>query len=93
MRSLREEEKPATQKVTWRTFVAKDGGLISGRSFKVFQLELGANEINTIEAKATLVAKLRYQYALNYIQRVGTSVSRIGLDYAAFSGQEKAKGK
>jgi hypothetical protein len=93
LRSLREEEKPATQKVTWRTFVAKDGGLISGRSFKVFQLELGANEINTIEAKATLVAKLRYQYALNYIQRVGTSVSRIGLDYAAFSGQEKAKGK
>ncbi len=40
------------------------------------------------EASATLVAKLRYEYALNYIQRVGSSVSRIGLGYAAYPKTE-----
>lgn len=84
LRSLKEEIKPATQKVTWRTLVARKGGLISNRLFTVLQLELDSEEIKTPETEAIVVAKLRYEYALNYIQRVGSSVSRIGLDYSAF---------
>ncbi len=84
LRSLKEEEKPATQKVTWRTLVARNSGLILNRSFTVLQLALDGSEIKTAEVSAVVVAKLRYEYALNYIQRVGASVSRIGLDYSAF---------
>tara|TARA_R110002020_G_scaffold389217_3_gene599800 strand:+ start:3463 stop:5313 length:1851 start_codon:yes stop_codon:yes gene_type:complete len=82
LRPLDDEAKPTTQKVTWRTFVAKDAGLITGGTFQVYQFELNSGQVQTGETEATLIAKLRYEYALNYIQRIGTSVSRIGLDYS-----------
>ncbi|MFL4453084.1 response regulator receiver domain [Serratia marcescens] len=74
---------PAIQKVEWRAFVAKNGGVIEGRRLSLLelQLELDDLKIKSDNKEAEVVAKLRYEYALNYIQRVGTSVSRIGLGY------------
>ncbi|RUO48267.1 hypothetical protein CWE21_06895 [Pseudidiomarina aquimaris] len=83
LRPLNDEAKPSTQKVTWRTFVAKDAGLITNGILHVYQFELNSGQVQTNAVEATLIAKLRYEYALNYIQRIGTSVSRIGLDYSA----------
>ncbi|MCY0148833.1 hypothetical protein OEG84_14270 [Hoeflea sp. G2-23] len=84
LRSIPDEKKPATQKVTWRTFLAKDQGLISDGICKIVQLKLTDSTVEMPEFKGTVIAKLRYEYALNYIQRVGASVSRIGLGYAAY---------
>ncbi|MBH2721165.1 MULTISPECIES: response regulator receiver domain [Serratia] len=74
---------PAIQKVEWRAFVAKNGGVIEDRRLSLLelQLELDDLKIKSDNKEAEVVAKLRYEYALNYIQRVGTSVSRIGLGY------------
>ncbi|AHY09875.1 response regulator receiver domain [Serratia plymuthica] len=76
---------PAIQKVEWRAFVAQRGGIIEGGKLSLLelQLELDDLKIKSDSKEAEVVAKLRYEYALNYIQRVGASVSRIGLGYVA----------
>ncbi|MEN4688095.1 response regulator receiver domain [Pantoea agglomerans] len=76
---------PAIQKVDWRTFVAEHGGMIENRILYLLeiQLEFENNRIKSEPKKAEVIAKLRYEYALNYIQRVGDSVSRIGLGYVS----------
>jgi len=76
---------PAIQKVEWRTFVAERGGMINNRilSLLEIQLEFKENSMKSERKEAEVIAKLRYEYALNYIQRIGASVSRIGLGYEA----------
>lgn len=71
-------------KVTWRTFVAEDNGLISDGKLKITIPRLSKTGLDLqTEQEAEVVGKLRYEYALNYIQKVGTSVTRIGLGYAS----------
>ncbi|WP_323900399.1 response regulator receiver domain [Aeromonas caviae] len=76
---------PAIQKVDWCTFVALNGGMINNGSLELLELQLDLNEVGvkSSQKSAEIVAKLRYEYALNYIQRVGGSVSRIGLGYVS----------
>ncbi len=80
-----DSNSPAIQKVEWRAFVAQQGGVIEGGKLSLLelQLELDDLKIKSDNKEAEVVAKLRYEYALNYIQRVGVSVSRIGLGYVA----------
>ena len=80
-----DSNNPAVQKVDWRAFVAQRGGIIEGGMLSLLelQLELDDLKIKSVQQEAEVVAKLRYEYALNYIQRVGASVSRIGLGYVA----------
>lgn len=80
-----EEDKPKSQKVRWRTFVAKDGGRIVDGYLKLIELKLDNDSVGQDDHCATVVAKLRYEYALNYIQKIGASVSRIGLGYEVYS--------
>jgi len=40
--------------------------------------------MRSIDHKATIIGQLRYEYALNLLQRVGASASRIGLDYLQY---------
>lgn len=86
IRSSKEDvSSPAIQKVEWRTFVAEKGGMIDNRTLSLLeiQLEFKDNSMKSEHREAEVVAKLRYEYALNYIQRIGASVSRIGLGYVA----------
>lgn len=80
-----DSNNPAVQKVDWRAFVAQQGGVIERGELQLLelQLELDGFKIKSYQKVAVVVAKLRYEYALNYIQRIGTSVSRIGLGYVA----------
>ncbi len=79
----KDTEKPAESKVFWRSMVAKNGGVISDGKLQLLEIQLELeNDVLKSELKeAEVVAKLRYEYALNFIQRVGGSVSRIGLGY------------
>ena len=81
-----DSSNPAVQKVDWRAFVAQRGGVIENGQLSLLelQLELDNLKIKSDIREAEVVAKLRYEYALNYIQRIGTSVSRIGLGYVAY---------
>jgi len=87
LRTVSDETKPGTQKITWRTFIAKNQGLISDGVFEAIIPKLSDASIELPEEKMQVIAKLRYEYALNFIQRVGSSVSRVGLGYAAYPQQ------
>ena len=84
LRTLAAEQEPTNDKATWRTFLAKDDGQIEDGVFNVVKPTFAEKCLTLPEFEATIVTKLRYEYALNYIRKVGASVSRIGLGYAAF---------
>lgn len=73
--------EPASSKVTWRSMIAKNTGTISNGQLCIFDIKLVGDGIVDKDEPAKVHAKLRYEYALNFIQRVGGSVSRIGLGY------------
>ena len=74
---------PRGSKVTWRTYLAKDSGQIKDRDLKLITPKLVGETLSNEDVNAKVIAKLRYEYALNYIQKVGASVSRIGLGYTS----------
>lgn len=76
-------KKPGEAKVIWRSFVAQDGGIIRNGKLNLFevQLEVLNGQLKSESKEAQIITKLRYEYALNFIQRIGGSVSRIGLGY------------
>ncbi|KKO49437.1 hypothetical protein VT06_06280 [Arsukibacterium sp. MJ3] len=81
IKTFGEEEKPSDMKVHWQNFVAGRGGLIKDNKLHIRQFSLSDDDVNIVKIEATVICKLRYAYALNYIQRVGISASRIGLEY------------
>lgn len=78
-----------SEKATWRTFVAKNDGRLTDRKFNLFRPKLNGEKVELPSDTAHVMAKLRYEYALNYIQKVGASVTRIGLGYRAASFEKK----
>ena len=87
-RSLADERNPATQKVRWRIFVAIGGGEIRNGKLNLYEPKLDGRCLGAKSIEADVLSKLRYEYALNYIQLIGNSVSRIGLGYASFPSDD-----
>lgn len=75
------DENVATNKVTWRMFFAKNDGKITGRILSLRTISLCEGDIDTEDKEGCIEAQLRYEYALNYLNKVGVSVTRIGLGY------------
>lgn len=73
----------SSEKATWMTFIAKNDGNFSNSELSLVIPKLTDDRIETNDKNATVVSKLRYEYALNYVQKVGASVTRIGLDYTS----------
>lgn len=78
-----------SEKVTWRTFIAKNDGRLTNKQFDLIRPKLNAGQVELPPDTATVMAKLRYEYALNYIQKVGVSVTRIGLGYRSGAFEKK----
>ena len=71
---------------TWRTFYAERGGrLDEGFTFKVSAMEANSIELVAKVHPAQVVAQLRYEYALNLLQKLGASMTRVGLDFGLMS--------
>jgi hypothetical protein len=67
---------------SWFPLLAdKKGVLGEGFTFDVLMPEIADEGVMHRPAKATIVAQLRYEYALNLVQRLGGTLTRIGLDY------------
>lgn len=67
---------------TWDTFYASNQGrfdLENNISLSCVRFSEGSLNINESEAK--IVSELRYEYALNLLQRLGSSQTRVGLDF------------
>lgn len=83
LRSPNGDAEGNADKATWRTFIAKGGGRFTDRRLELLVPKLTNDGIEPNEKTATVLGKLRYEYALNYVQKVGASVTRIGLGYAS----------
>lgn len=67
----------------WRTFYAeKKGVFIDKFAFRVSSTRPGRRRLISVVQSAQIVAQLRYEYALNLMQKLGISMTRIGLDFA-----------
>lgn len=69
----------------WEQFFAKNGGRFDDAegNFSVGRLVESENTLNFTDSPAKIVCQLRYEYALNLLQRLGHNLSRVGLDYHA----------
>jgi CheY-like chemotaxis protein len=83
IKSIEDEQQPSNLKVHWQTFVAESGGVIQNNRLNIKRFIMNDDNVSTEQKEALVICKLRYPYALNYIQRVGISASRIGLEYVS----------
>ena len=72
----------------WRLFMASDYGKFEINEDRTADLNLsylfGKGQAMHVEpVKARIVGQLRYEYALNLIQKLGVEFTRIGLDFSA----------
>lgn len=72
----------------WRLFMAADYGKFEIGDNRTAELELSylsgqGQQMQVQQVKAELVGQLRYEYALNLIQKLGVEFTRIGLDFSA----------
>lgn len=68
----------------WQIFYAEQRGEFSGESFKftVSRIEKGKTKLVSKRLTANVISQLRYEYALNLMQKLGVSLTRVGLDFA-----------
>ena len=63
-------------------YAGKRGKFTDGNfDFYVFRTEAGSTRLVSTKYAVTVVSQLRYEYALNLIQKFGVSITRIGLDF------------
>lgn len=72
----------------WRLFLAADYGKFNIREDRTASLTLSylfgrEKQMQVEPVDAQLVGQLRYEYALNLIQKLGVEFTRIGLDFSA----------
>ena len=67
----------------WHTLYAEKRGEFNGESFDltILRIEFGSKRLISKKYAATVVCQLRYEYALNLMQKLGVSLTRIGLDF------------
>ena len=68
----------------WDLLYAERSGQFTGRDFQfaVSRIERGKRKLLSIRNEARVIGQLRYEYALNLIQKFGASLTRVGLDFA-----------
>jgi hypothetical protein len=67
---------------SWQMLYAeKRGEFAKAFTFQVLLTERGSRGLLQRKRLAQVVSQLRYEYALNLVQRLGGSLSRIGLDF------------
>ena len=66
----------------WRTFYADHRGVLDNDfKFKVSVVGADSRLLVVTCHKSQIIAQLRYEYALNLMQKLGISMTRIGLDF------------
>lgn len=72
----------------WDVFHAEKRGEFAGSGllFSMSRAERGKTRLTFKRHEATVVAQLRYEYALNLVQKLGVSLTRIGLDFSGGRG-------
>ncbi|MDG2521209.1 response regulator receiver domain [Caulobacter segnis] len=67
---------------SWYNLLADNKGVFGKNfAFKVFLPKRTSRKVTYSVETARVVSQLRYEYALNFVQRLGGTMTRIGLDY------------
>ena len=68
---------------SWEQMFAENKGVLIGvnKELAIRRLCSDPQNLKIESIKAKIVAQLRYEYALNLLQRLGVSLTRIGLDF------------
>jgi hypothetical protein len=68
----------------WHTLYAEHRGKFFEDTFEfeVLRTEMGIRQLIAKKYEAEVIGQLRYEYALNLMQRLSVSLTRIGLDFA-----------
>lgn len=66
----------------WEQMIAGNSGRFTERTLSVHRVKnVDSSTLSLGETHAEVVAQLRYEYALNLLQRLASSLSRVGLDF------------
>ncbi|GAC1610988.1 MAG: hypothetical protein NVS3B3_21090 [Aquirhabdus sp.] len=77
-----------TPTLSWEQFFAESQGKFTG-SNELTIASIGKDSgLAFDEKQAVVVAQLRYEYALNLMQRLGSHLSRVGLDFVSYDKVE-----
>ena len=85
VKSFRFNPHDANSAPDWDILYAENRGEFSGENFRFTVIRIGGGETGPITGtrhKAQVVAQLRYEYALNFVHKLGGSLTRIGLDFS-----------
>lgn len=79
----------------WTLLFAEGNGIFEDETFDFNLITMGAKDsaLVAIPQSAKVVSQLRYEYALNLVQRLGVSMTRIGLDFQSFQNPKQAPTK
>lgn len=67
---------------SWYNLLAENKGVFGENfSFNILMPKKTPKQVMYRSVKAEVVSQLRYEYALNFVQRLGGTMTRIGLDY------------
>ena len=74
----------------WQQFFAENQGKFTGQhfQFRLSHIRQGKRSLVSQRLPAQVISQIRYEYALNLIQKLGVSLTRVGLD---FSGGAEAE--
>lgn len=67
----------------WQVFYAENRGRFNGDGFRFQVSRIVREDVQLVcrEHEASVVSQLRYEYALSLMQKLGVSLTRIGLDF------------
>ena len=68
----------------WQILFAENRGRFSAHKFqfKVTRFQGGKRQLLSRRFQAKVIGQVRYEYALNLIQKLGVSLTRVGLDFS-----------
>lgn len=74
----------AQSRPRWETLFADNKGNLRGKTlqFRAFRISQGKTRLVSKSSRAQVVGQLRYEYALNLVQKLSVSLTRVGLDFA-----------
>ena len=89
------EEGMRTPNPKWEQMFAANQGRFAAadKTVVIARASGGAEGIQFNTANACVVAQLRYEYALNLLQRLGASLTRVGLDFVGMPAIAQGDGQ
>ena len=74
----------------WYPLYAENSGIVVNNKIKITRIkhDTKTGELSSSTEEASIIAQLRYEYALNLMHKLGGNLNRIGLDFASATEED-----